>query len=1043
MTMADQKVRELVVNGNNPKSYILSAGAGAGKTSVLVDRISNLICNGVSPEKIVAITFTEKAASELNRRVRKKILKQLRDQPNSHNTMKQLRKMFTGTIHSFALRLLQRAPITSSIEPIPEIIEDETIEIRLKQAQKKWIKKHSDQIADAITNDFISRSNIYELLQSVSNLQNFKIRYRKQDITFQEVLDKIEKAKRDLISLQKNIRNKEDDLYERITHIVASLKKLEILENDTISTKIKKLYDFLNQIKYDEQAKKLKIAKMGSKSNWKKDISEIRTKVNDIIHSIAEIRAIYQSMEFAIWEELLLDFQSIFQNLLREYGEVRFEDIITNAIEITSKHFQHPYQYFHLDEAQDTDPRLFQLIQNLINFDKESSVLFIVGDINQSIYGFRNADIRVFNEKMTPLVQKLNKENAKQKLRTNFRSTPEIVKFVNLLFESVWEKDYEKMVASRLQDYDVQSKPIILFDLEDYPDNFNIDSAHQSTAELIAKYLDHCRNHHPKILPQNKDGTIAWSEIAVLFATTTHLQKYTEAFRKYNLPYVEEQSAGFFSNEIVQEVTNAIQVIANPMDGIALLATLRGIFFGVTDEAIWDWRNQVEKDENGLPQSETLYLREPNGQLDPKLRDALEILLELSRKKDKVSPFNLLRELYHKSGIYNYTYQKGDIALREKLNSMLTMMRRMENIPLSQIGEILRNSIQREERVKGIAASEEEAIRFLTVHSAKGLEFDWVVVVSAADKGSRDRSNTERILQNDDGTVELQLKDWFRTDNYQETKEEIKKRRIEENLRIMYVAMTRAKRKLLIPLITSKRNLKSNQDWIEKIKYAAEQVSYEKITENSVFKNESVSIPKIQYQDDESIIIPTKLITKQIQIYSVTELSKEKSPSYEYLKDTSSTSLPAAEIGILSHHLVQIAEPTDTQTQMENKLNAIAQRMGIALENDTKNKIITWISQWFQSDFYQTNQKGKFLFDYPITYSENDKRLLGSIDLLIEDQNQLIILDFKSNVEIEPYLEQYQHQVKIYCEAVKRALNKSVEGYLWHFPKAKLTKVYG
>ncbi|MCX7834840.1 MAG: UvrD-helicase domain-containing protein [bacterium] len=1042
--MNDQFVREIVTSGENPQSYLLTAGAGAGKTSVLVDRISNLILSGVQPEKIVAITFTEKAAGELSRRVKKKLF-QLTRTHQSDVQLKELRKMFTGTIHSFALRLLQRAPITSNIEPIPTIIEDEQIAIRLKQVQKKWLQKHSEVIANAIMSGIINRNNIYNILRLVVSLNQVKINVTSQFITDEEITSSIEKIQNELKRYLQLCDASSDKLREWMDRTIQELEALRDIKTLSNEQKLFQITSLLQRINFNEQEQTVKIKNYGTKKNWKGSIDLIREKSISLIKEIAKIRSSLLSKELKKWEELLTDFHQTFHNTLRELGEVRFDDIISNAIEITHQKINHPYQYYHLDEAQDTDPRLLQLIENLLKSKNDSAVIFIVGDVNQSIYSFRDANVNLFRDTMTKLVIDLNPNNAKQTLVSNFRSTPKIVNFINTLFKSKWHNDYVEMVAENTaisNDIDQNDSAVTLFEIDESTEVTNIDKAHRIAAEIVANYI-HARSQvQPTTLPKNKDGTIAWSQIAVLFPATNHLKKYTEAFRRYGLPFVEEQATGFYDNEIIQEIANVIQLIANPKDGVALLAVLRGRFFGVTDRAIWEWRNLLEKTEEGNPLYESMYLTRPMDGLDEQLKFALNTLYDLHLKKDCVSPFNLIIELFHKSGIYHLTFKEADVALREKLNSVLTILRKHKTRSLNELADRLRNSIQEQERVKGISASEEQAIRFLTVHSAKGLEFDWVIVVGAADKGGRDQITINEVLiKNEDGTIECKFNPWFETENYRNRKKQLKAIQDEENFRVLYVAMTRARNKLLLPLITSTKLKSANQDWIDLIKQAASLVPHEIINKNLC---ERTPISSIKLDNEEAILFPKEGNVNEFHISTVTKWIDEHFQSGSKQVQHKALELDPIQLGILAHLFIQVASPFDTEDQLEMKFREVVtlRRLEIEETKFMKQHIFEWLRKWYESDFYQQIKDRQHIYEYPITYRQGNQLILGSVDLLIVNSDHWIVLDFKTNVTLEPFIDKYQEQIRLYCEAIQRATQIATKGYLWHFPQAQLISIF-
>lgn len=1036
----DNEVRDVVSSGIHPQSYLITAGAGAGKTSVLVERISNLILNNVPPESIVAITFTDKAAGELKRRVHSKVYDVIKNQANTNIKINHVRKMFTGTIHSFALRLLQRAPITTDIEPMPNVIQDQGIQRRIKQTKRKWEQKNADMLAFYIENGVIERKYFFELLSESLKQTSLKLNLQQGILTIERIRSTMDVTIQEIRKLLQECKNSTDKLYDKIHIYLQELETLQLF-SEPFKQNFFTINNYLHTIRYNFDENRVLIKNVGSKANWK-DINHTRESIVLCLNQIADLRKELLQLLLKDWEDLLNDFQSEFLKCLRKNGEVRFDDIISQAVEITKSGIKHNLKYFHLDEAQDTDPILLKLIQNLIQ--KGDSIVFIVGDEKQSIYSFRKADVKVFRETMYEMIRELNPQNPKQVLHSNFRSTPQLIKYFNNLYSDQWQDQYEPMETgntSLLENKDKFNPAILFFDAPDSLE-MNIEELNQWNAEQIAIYFDGCRTQNPSPLPKDTYGNIAWNEIAILFPSTTHVKIYSDMLKKYHIPFVEEHSRDFFKDELVIEVINAMNVIANPKDGVALLATLRGKLFGVSDYAIWEWRNQLPKNEIGLPKDESMYLNPSNAIKDEKLNQALVILSELVNKIDRVTPSVIIQELYHKSKIVLNTYQEGGVAQRGRLQAMITLARRMQYTSFTEIANELRESISNSVRVENLVSSEEPAVRLMTVHGAKGLEFDWVVVAGVAYKGGRDNhKNSDYFLQNDDQSYEIKLQSWFQTNKYQLRKEEIRRQEEEENVRVIYVAMTRARKKLLLPVALHKKGKSVYADWKHKIREAANGISSHTI---SILDKVSTKPEMISYQQVKSIQTLPKVSQHNPTLKSISTEIEHSQLGFKQQGSTKRfTAEEAIQIGTIAHHLLQVTTDNDTDSSILHKLDALfdIHQTNSALMVKSKILISKWIQNWYASELFNQIKKYSLYHEFPITQTSNENLWIGIIDLFVESDNQCWVIDFKSDETTENQ-EKHKKQIQHYCQAIQQEIHKPVGGYIWYLHLAKSIQVY-
>jgi ATP-dependent helicase/nuclease subunit A len=458
-----------------------------------------------------------------------------------------------------------------------------------------------------------------------------------------------------------------------------------------------------------------------------------------------------------------------------------------------------------VDEFQDTDPIQAEIVEALAGDGLEKGKLFVVGDAKQSIYRFRRADPAVFDamRKRIPVAGRLP-------LTTNFRSQPEILRFVNALFAPVLKEAYEPLVPNREQRSPTPSIEF-LFALpepdDDRPDR--VEFRRRREAEWIARRIQELLDDPTPRIPKEElaDGRVELrrveaGEIAILFRALSDVGVYEDAFRRKGIEYYLVGGRAFFAQQEVYDLVNLCVFLNDPDDAIALVGILRSPFFSLSDDTIVALAGFDTPLRESLAGDPPLDL--PESQRD-QVRHTARVLAELSRKKDRLPLSRLLELAIERTG-YDASLLHEFLGRRKvaNLRKLIEMAREFDSAgrgTLADFAQRLRDSVS-EETVEALAATHPEAsnvVRLMTIHQAKGLEFP-VVIVADMDRPSRSPS-WGAVYHRELGPL-LPLPPAGPDESRHlaiEMNRYIERREDEaESLRVLYVALTRAADHLIL-----------------------------------------------------------------------------------------------------------------------------------------------------------------------------------------------------------------------------------------------------
>ena len=738
----------------------VSAGAGTGKTSVLVERFVGAVCEqGLDVESVLVITYTRKAAGELRARIRAALHARGR-----HDLARKLDGAWISTIHGFCSRLLRAHPFAVGIDPRFRELDDEHGAVIRGEAFERALTgfcstRDSERLRLLATYGAqgLRRmlTGVYETLRSAGRDLKLElgehagIPERLADLhaaaqalaADPDVTDKQLAAANAALALSSNPEQLLD-----LSHLAASGDR---------TAEFRGARDRLNQAAFDELAAR---------------DSELLQELLDLFAAeYAAAKARESSLDFE-------DLQLYARDLLRDHTEIREAE-------------QLRFRAIMVDEFQDTN-RLQCDVVDLLREGASAPDVFFVGDEFQSIYGFRHADVAVFRERRERAALRLP-------LARNYRSRPEVLAAVNQLFGEEFGDGYQPLAASGEFSDPVFGHPVELLVSDKRSYREAGESWRDGEAGAIAR----------RVRELVDNGIASPGEIVLLFAAGTDAERYEAALRAHGLPTYRATGRGYFGQQQVVDLLSYLRLLHNRYDDEALVTVLASPFVGVSNDGLVHIRRHAGRRPlyTGIERS----LPEPFSENDERLVRAFKQRYErLAAASARLSLERLCEEIVSAHDYDLAVLAQWDGRRRyANLRKLMRLARSYEDLRGPDIQGFV--GFIRDQQAVGAsqleAVSEEEgadAVRLLTIHAAKGLEFK-VVIVADAGRDTGGVQSSDEILVRPDGTFGFRVIDPKSGKkrgvfSYEEVREAEKQEDTAERLRLYYVAMTRAIDRLIV-----------------------------------------------------------------------------------------------------------------------------------------------------------------------------------------------------------------------------------------------------
>lgn len=1012
------------------KNIIVSAGAGSGKTAVLTERVIRKLKDGIKIDELLILTFTKAAAEEMKDRIRKKI----KDNSSLIDNLNLLDSSYITTFDSFALSIVKKYHYLLNISPNINVIDSNIIQLQkeklldeiflsyyenrnakfLKMIDTYCIKDDKD-----IRNSILSISNHLDLLSNKEEYLNHYIENH-----FKE-----EKINKDIETYLNIIKDKIEIIKEKVKEISYLDSEFSIKLNESLEI----LYHWNN---YEELISrlniKLPIAPRGSEEDlktMKKEISEAIKEIKELTHysSEKEIKESILSTKDTI--EIILEIIKELTNQINLYKEkvnsYEFQDIAIMAIKIVSTYqeareeLKNKFQEIMIDEYQDTN----DLQEEFISYISKNNT-YMVGDIKQSIYRFRNANPYIFKNKYDTYA--ISKQDTKIDLNKNFRSRKEVLENINQIFiaimnDEIGGSDYLKSHQM------IFGNNVYLKEETNHSNNMEIQTysydkelgytKEEIEAFIIAKDIQTKINDNYQVLDKktNQLRNIEYKDFAIIMDRATNFDLYKKIFNYFSIPVALLKNEQMNEDNDILVISNLIQLIIKIKEGkldtelkYLLVSISRSFLKEYSDREIWEnFKNKSWK--------ENYIYKE---------------CLEISKKIDYITPYELLNIIIETFNYYENHIKIGNIKEGIiKITKIKELAKNLESLGYNvydfsnYLKEILENGYKLEYLTNENSTS---SVKIMTIHKSKGLEFP-ICYFSGLYKEFNISDLKQRFLYDKNiGIIVPYYQEGISSTIYKDIlKKNYIEEEISEKIRLFYVALTRAKEKIiLISPITEKENLNSSNQVLDtsiKINYRSFSNILDSIYDRIKKYNKEINIVDLKLTKEYNIIKKTNY-KEQIPITDKNLIVNEISPELEisnekrtFSKHTESLldkeTINKMNYGTMFHEYLEYIDLKHPDYSLIE-------------DNYIKDKIKAFLNQ----KQFKNIKEATIYQEYEFIEETPKEELHGIIDLMLEYENHIEIIDYKlKNIEDKEYIK----QLKGYQEYIKTKTNKPIKIYLY------------
>ncbi len=814
MTLPDQQARERVV-GDLDATLFVEAGAGTGKTTALVNRIVALIARGATPEQIAAITFTEKAAAELLDRVRARLEEAAQDttgvfgeeeRKRCRAAIERLDEAAFQTIHAFARKLLAAHPLQAGLPPEFDVLDGTEEALEASERVRRFLDElEADQ-------------TVRRPLVAAYSLGLQPRQLRALALEFARNWDRLRGTEFEAPA-------EEPDWEPPLADDLANVDRTRA--TDALKTHLEELEPYADRL--DETWRAYDQARGGEREVRLADLITLAGRAPKIRADLGKGRPLEPVRQnFVEWRgsiatwalgHLLPRVQAFalqYADERRQAGRLTFSDLLVLATDLLRKDatvrqaVHERYPYLLIDEFQDTDPVQVELAALIAcgpafrdpwqTAQPNPGRLFFVGDPKQSIYRFRRADIRVYRAAEGAFGAQ------KAQLTTNFRSTRRIIGWVNAVCERLFggaahQAPWVPLEARPGAD---DGQPVRVLANQEGLDALQ---ARELEAERVAAGVLEARAKNWT----GSDGGTRFADITILLPRRTGLGTLERALTDRGIPFRIESRSLLYATQEVRDLWNVLAAIDDPTDRIALVAALRSPFFACTD---------AELVRHVAARGRWSYREESPEECPERVREALATLRRWHDERCALGPSGMIeRVLTERHGLLLALADRRPRGAWRRYRILAEQARaltvRGAVATLRQFIEWLEQQANEGADVNEAIVPEpdDDAVRVMTVHAAKGLEFPVVFLMGLGT--ARARSDGAEVWWPADpatlpevrlGREELGLE----TAGFRDRKDEEQQHEDAERVRLFYVAATRAKRALVVSLIRSNRDAKGS-----------------------------------------------------------------------------------------------------------------------------------------------------------------------------------------------------------------------------------------
>lgn len=1050
------------------KNVCVSAGAGTGKTHVLVERFVYLIEQKLArPQEILAITFTEKAANEMKSRITIRLRESTLEEAR-----RELENAYIGTIHSFCARLLREHPIEAEVDPAFRVIEEDESNL--------WKEMVLDQLIEAR----FSEPDVFEFLRQFGEEQ---IRDSLKSVSGRcHVLGVAPSA------IQNSSAAVDNSLKQKILdalRLLESSKGKEQLCAEIKAILAQPVSDWTEFEHAKQTAKQFR-----KQGNQKTEIETFRNLFDDWLGIQAD--ELGQKTR-GVFLDLLNDFDRRYRDFKRARSGLDFNDLERKAVDLLGsqgpKHealrilYRSRFRFVMVDEFQDTS-----LIQNqLLSLLSRADNVFVVGDWKQSIYGFRGAEPELFLEKESEYAR--SPSGSTVSLVQNFRSRPEVLNSINSFFKTLWAGDGIKLDLLTAGKRPIPKSPSVEF--------FILSAEDESAEEVRIKEAQALAEH---IRDSAASGAYEYRDFAMLFRAGTDIYFYEHELKNRNIPYFVITSRGFYHQPEIRDLISFLEVLDNPHLDIPLAAVLRSPLVQVSDDTLFWLAQGSTRAKPREPLWRALLAFETISEIHPADRALLEafrtFFAELLNEKEKWTVSECLELILERT-----RYDRYVLGLREarrryaNLRKLLEIARELENREPVHLGDFVRyvkslESQEVRESEAQVEALEGNVVKLMTVHKAKGLEFPVVILPDLNRKWSG--PNPPFMIDSEWGfgfqVWNEATHEFEETFAFRKAQQKLKRIMQDESKRLLYVAMTRAADHLIFAGASRAEELRPSErengsvagtnwyEWLEpwsrrqdsgvtlhhvreiparkgrltlpwaerkSIRSVLEQGKTFKIKTADAAKGVIEALQPIAPVPFARIDLPVSAYAvfahdaeEYRRVYEVGGVSDEKAE--EWSEDEEAVS--ARDFGTILHRVFEhlVLNPDRAKTQLSKFIDRFASEPNQEVQGELEHLS----KQFIASEQFATISRARICRpEIPFVLRLSNGIVQGTLDLLYQDERgKWVILDYKTSAinlshrddDIKGHAARYEPQMMLYALACDELLKVEVDRARLYFVRA-------
>jgi ATP-dependent helicase/nuclease subunit A len=1039
------------------ENLCVEAAAGTGKTTVLVNRVVNLLATGrLSVDELVVITFTEKAAAELATRVRDALERRAGPAAGEERdrllvAARDLYRAHIETIHSFATALLRERPVEAGIDPLFEVLQGLAGALAFDTVYERFQDQLLSEPLEELEVALRRGIGLRELREACEHLNQHRYLL----------------ALRPLPAVPDGLEGAVAQLTEIADELQAILVRQTPPGEDKAVPVVVAIMEWVQGLGQVEPAERERMLiaggppakpSSGTKGNWggeKPRLKELREQYDEVVAQTA----------VRLRSNALLGLLPHVERFVGDYARERrragladFDDLLFWARDMlrdsppARDYFRRRFRAVLIDEFQDTDPVQAELALLLTSDDEPGGDwrelrpgpgrLTVVGDPKQSIYRFRRADITVYERvKDGPLA------GGSEQISTNFRSNPAMLAALNQVFNAVLSVDPGmqpgNVALEAAPDADPARRPPIVF-LEGDVEGSAADER-RAEGQTLAGML-HLMHEQRWEIRDRRDGgwrACAWGDMAILMPSRTGLDVYEAELAAAGIPYRHEGARDFFQRDEVRDLVWVLSAIDDPTDRIALVGALRSSAFALSDDEL-----VIRAAEGALS-----YFARP-GESEP-MNAALAELQDLHRAGGQLSLPELMRRVVERTRLVEFALTRPDGEQgAANLLAIVDDARMFASVGgggLRPFIRHLRTSMENEatEIEATVAEETDDVVRIMTMHGAKGLEYP---IVALANLGTKPQLTSSPVPAERESFLHFQVgtgndHGHFATPGYEAAWAGEKAHFEAERLRLLYVAATRARDHLVIPCVGGRLGAKhllgqitgalpfDDDELVHTVAVAdldvpvVDALRTEAVTESGV---DAAVAARAQWQLDTESVKRTAAVERHIETASSRE--RARGPLAAEVESFGATLLvgdgPPLPIGDAVHMVMEritIATAEDLRTVADDVCleGAIAEQVDdvvtmceACLRAPSLRRALAADRLWREVSFVLSDAE-------PDSDRDTGPLVNGRVDLVFRDADELVVIDYKTDAGVTPE-DAAQHTLTRHggqADAYRRALS--------------------